>query len=509
MKKYRKVNKMTTEGLQLKKTVMRNRARAKFVGFILLLAVVGFAVAAAILPMLKGTAVTLTIVKFWKGFQKISFKTSESLTKLVVTVLYALMLLGLIVNVFRALGKLKKLNKKKGTKEDGFNHSAYAMHEMGKIFSGSFLIIIMTYFLIYLANKGAQVNGLWLPIVLGAGVVVRLFTGVIGGKIRYFDFEGDELVEQKREVGRFAPFFRNVLQLVGVFAMMYFLLCANGQSPILSQLITKKFVSVSTKNLGTLIVTVAQLVAVLCVFVLAKHATGIAEYSIDGARGSGMKTYRVFSFFVFLAATTAVVAKILFINKNQIDLNLTIVAAIALANFVVEIVMRKLPRDFAEKTGEEGIAIDETKMKGEGDEQANGDETVLYPPVPPVPQIPGMPTMPAPVQGGTNNFVYMVYYPVVMPMIQAQGGVHMLPIALTADNQAKLGLANETLGLPAPVENEEEEEDEQEVVEKKDGPRVEVDCPFCKKRLRVNSGAKYHRCPACDRVFAIRGKAED
>ncbi len=504
MKKYRKVNKMTSEGLQLKKAVMGNRARAKFVGFILLLAVVGFAVAAAILPMLKGTAVTLTVMKLWKGFQKVSLKTSAGLTKLIVTSLYALMLLGLIVNVFRALGKLKMLNKKKGTKEDGFNHSAYAMHDLGKIFSGSFLIIIMTYFLIYLASQTASVNGLWLPIVLGAGVIIRLFTGVIGGKIKYFDFEGEELVEQKREVGRFAPFFRNLLQLAGVFTMMYFLLCANAQTPILSQLITTKFVSVLTKNLGTLIVTVAQVVAVLCVFVLAKHATGIAEYSIDGARGSGMKTYRVFALFTFLATATAIVSKLVILKQTRLDVNLTIVAAIALFGFIVEIIMRKLPRNFAEKqVGEDGIAIDDTKMKGE-EENVNGEETVLYP----LPQLPGMPAVAGlPVQGGATqgngNPVYMVYYPVIMPVLQGHG-VHTLPAAVNPETQVKP--ANETPVLPAP---EEEEEYEQEVVEKKDGPRVEVDCPFCKKRLRVNSGAKYHRCPVCDRVFAIRGKAED
>ncbi len=504
MKKYRKVNKMSSEGLQLKKAVMGNRVRAKFVGFILLLAVVGLAVAVAVLPMLKGTAVTLTITKFWKGFQKVSLKTSEGLTKLIVTGLYTLMLLGLIVNVFRALGKLKMLNKKKGTKEDGFNHSAYAMHDLGKIFSGSLLVIIMTYFLIYLASQGAKVNGFWLAIVLGAGVIIRLFTGVVGGKIKYFDFEGEELVEQKREVGRLAPFVRNVLQLAGVFTMLYFLLCANAQTPIFSQLITTKFVSVLTESLGKLIVTIALAVVVLCVFVLAKHATGIAEYSIDGARGRGMKTYRVFSLFTFLAAATAVVSKLVVLKETKLDVNLTVVAGIALFGFIVEIVMRKLPRDFAEKkVGEEGIAIDDAKMKTE--EQTNGEETVLYP----LPQIPGVPAVAGlPVQGntaqGNGNSVYMVYYPIVMPVLQGHG-VHTQPSAVNPDAQVKP--ANETPSLPAP--EEEKEEYEQEVVKTKDGPRVEVDCPFCKKRLRVNSGAKYHRCPVCDRVFAIRGKSED
>ncbi len=497
MKKYRKVNKMTGEGLQLKKAVTGNRARAKFVGFILLLAVVGFAVATALLPMLKGTAVTLTVTKFWEGFQKMSLKTSEGLTKLVVTGLYGLMLLGLIVNVFRALGKLKMLNKKKGTKEDGFNHSAYAMNDMGKIFSGSFLVTITAYFLIYLASEGVSVNGFWLPIVLGAGVIIRLFTGVIGGKIKYFDFEGEELVEQKREVGRVAPFFRNLLQLAGVFSMMYFLLCANEQAPILSQLITTEFVSVLTDSVGTAIVTIAQVVAVLCVFALAKHATGIAEYGIDGARGSGMKTYRVFALFTFLATATAIVCKFVLLEQTRLDVNLTVVAAIALFGFVVEIVMRKLPREFAEKqVGEEGISLDDAKLKEE-EEQTEDEETVVYP----LAQPSGLPVQGVVAQSNGNP-VHTVYYPVMIPVLQGQG-VYTLPAAVNPETQVKP--ESETHSLPAP----EEEEYEQEVVKKKDGPRVEVDCPFCQKRLRVNSGTKYHRCPICDKVFAIRGKAED
>ncbi len=522
MKKYRKMKKVTVAGLQLKKKVKSNRSRTKFVGLILLLATIALPVAVAILPMLTGAAVSLKIVDFWKAFKSVSFKTNEGLTEFVVATLYGLMLLGLILNVFRSLGKLKDLHKKKGTKTDGFNHSGYAMNAMAKIFSGSFLVTLVTYFLINLLCKDAKVEGYWLVIVLGAGILVHLFAGVVGGKISYFDFEGDQLVEQKREVGRFAPFFRNFLQLAAVFGIMFFLLRANAKSALISQFVSRDVADLFKGDIKTLIVALLQAAAVLCVFVLAKHATGISEYSIDGAHGAGMKTYRVFSFFLFLLAGATVACKYFLLKETKLDVNVIIVAAIALVMFVVELLMRKMPRlpgQVAKKEKESNIYLDEAMANYNETAAMQGDEEFVmndqqanrpaYPPMMPMPPMPPMPVQQANgAQAGKGTqyipYVIQTFYPVMMPPVQqapaqqSAPSVHILPVLNLKGDEVKQ--------LPAPTTEEEEEEVEQ-VVQKVDGPRVEVDCPFCKRKLRVNSGAQHHRCPICDRVFALRGKS--
>ncbi len=559
MKKYRKTKKVTVEGLQLKKRVGRNRGRAKFVGTILLLATIALTVAVAILPMLSGTPVALKATSFWKAFKGMDVKSAEGFTKVVVAGLYGFMLFVLLINVLRSLGKIKKLGKKKGTKTDGFNHSAYAMHDLGKLFSGSFVQILFTYFLINLICKDAKPEGMWLVIVLGAAAVIHLFTGVLGGKISYFDIEDGKVVEQRREVGRFAPFFRNVLQLGAVFAIMYFMLAANAKSTILAQFVTLSVGSVfGGLGMGQLLVSVAQLVAVFCLFILAKHATGITEYNIDGAHGSGMKNFRVFSFFVFLTAGAAVACKFLLTDKT-FDLNWTIVAAVAFVMFIIECIMRKMPKIPGEAkakkekaNSDEHITLDDMsanfvdqpvtkedkkskKNKKEKGKDAQAQSAAVNQPMYPTPA-----PMPAPAPAPAPHYVvhgqsyptqqpaptpypyapYYPYYPVAMPPMQAPQApqapqaqtapaVHILPIVnLQAENQAAATSAAAT--TPAPVAPAQAPAVEQTPVEEQEereaGPRVEVNCPLCGKRLRVNSGAKYHRCPACERVFAIRGK---
>ncbi len=522
MRRYRKVRKEPIKVNPLKKKVTRNRTRAKFVGYILLFAVIALAAAVAILPMLTGGEVTLTAAKFWAGFKGADVKSSEGLTKLIVAALYALMFLGLLVNVFRAIAKLPALHKRKGTKADGFNHSAYAMHELGKIFSGSFVVIILTYFLINLLYKDMEVKGFALPALLGAGVLVHLFTGVVGGKISYFDFEGEHLVEQKREVGRFAPFLRNVFQLAGVFGMLYFLLKSNAKADLINELITKDVVQVFKQDFKTLAGLVANVLVLLCVAVLAKHATAITEYSIDGAQGRGMKVYRIFSFFVFLLAGVTVAWKFLVLKQEPLDIKLLTVAEIALAGFIVELIMRNMPRLPGEKkekevVGDENLLLDDQTEKEKEEVSAATQFTAnATSAMPTMPQ--AMPPVPAqgyalPMQG------YPMQYSMTTAPMQAQGqpqppvGPALLLVPAMQPQTAMPAMAApapmQEVSLPAPVQEEEVEEEEIEQTPAWTGKAVpvELNCPYCGKRLRVNGGAQHHRCPVCDRVFAIRFKA--
>ncbi len=574
MKKYRRTKKVSLEGLQLKKRVGRNRRRAKFVGIILLLATLAVAVAVAILPMLSGAVVTLKITDFWKAFKGVDLKSVDGLTEFVVAVIYGLMLLGVIWNALRAIGKLKKLFRKKGTKKEGFNHSANAMNALGDIFSGSFAVVLVGYFLINIICKDAKVEGYWLLILLGGATFIHLFTSVIGAKICYFDImDENRIVEERRQVGRFAPFFRNVLQLAAVFGIMYFLLQANAKSAILTQFIDPKVADLFKGDINVLIVGLVQVVALLCVFVLAKHATAITEYNIDGTYGHGMKNFRVFSFFTVLTAGGAVVCKKFLLKESAWDTNLLIVAAIALVMFIIELMMRKLPKLPGEKTKKEkkaddSISLDEmanatveeapapapveNKKKSKKEkkaekkamkeaqqaqpqsqvvatlpQQAAGTTQIVCPIPQQVAQTTSTPApqaaQQAPVQVHVQQpqaqpYPYMqpYYYPVAVPQPQVQQqpapapapSVHILPIVnWRPEDTAAQAPAAAPAPVAVPQAPVEEEEEQAEVMERVEGPRVEVNCPNCGKRLRVNSGMPYHRCPACDRVFAIRGKS--
>ncbi len=441
--------------LEMKRRVRKSRARARFVGMILLFAIIGLTVAVALLPMLTGGEVRLTAISFWKVFKKGNAQSGEGLTKLVAAGLYGLLLFVAFVHFVWAFIKLKKLFKNKSKKKDGFNHAAYAMQGLGRLFSRSFSLSVSVYFSICLLYPDAKPTNALL-LLLGAGVLVHLFTGVVGGKVSYFRFEEETLTERKREVGRAIPFFRNVLQLAGVFAMLYFLLQANAKTPFFHHWISRDFVEIFTGNVKRTIVTCAQLATLLCVFVLLTHATGIAEYGIDGARGKGMKIYRVFSLLTFFAVGIAIGGKLL--QKQGWDFFLLTVAGIAFVSFLIEMILRKLPRVPKEE---------EAQAQAEKEAQEIASAPVLF--------------LPTQEESPLQSYAYTSYYPVTMSYAQQPSAPSVRERETTAyvPSQAK------------------QDTERTEIV------RIEVNCPFCGRRLRVNSAIQYHRCPICQRVFAI------
>ncbi len=376
MRKYRKTTALTSRGLYLRKRIARNRSRAKFVGILYLLASIALAATVCLFPLLKHELAALEVMEFWKIFKPATFNgfslsNTDLLYNLAVNGLYALMLLGLIINVLRSLGKLGWLFKKSANKSYGFNRNVYAMEDLGSIFSGSYAVMLVTYFLIAVICKDYggntyEIDEIMLLAVLGGGIFIHLFCGIVGAKTRYYDFNNGEIVEQNRVVGRFAPFFRNLLQLASVFALMYFFLEVTTINVTLPKLLEKGGAAAFVKDIPALIEFAAQVVILLCLFVLAKHATATTEYNFDGVHGSGMKNFRVFSFFIFLLAGGAAAYKYLMVKPAVIDKNLLIVAGIAFGTFVIELIMRKMPRfpvDKKTKNYEEEFTLDDLSFQ--------------------------------------------------------------------------------------------------------------------------------------------------
>ncbi len=377
MKKYRKTTALTSRGLYLRKRIARNRGRAKIIGFLYLLATIALA-GVVCMPLLTHELAALEIMGFWKVFKPANFKgfslsNTRFVYQLAVSGLYALMLLGLFINVLRSLGKLGWLFKKSANKTYGFNRNVYAMEDLGKIFSGSYAVMLFTYFLIAIICKdwnGAtyEIDKIKMLSVLGGGIFIHLFNGIVGAKTRYYDFKEGEIVEETRVVGRFAPFFRNFLQIACVFALMYFYLEFTTLNAIVPSLLAKGGVKEYLSDIPRLIDGAAQVGLILCVAVLLKHATATTEYNFDGIHGAGMKNFRVFCFFTFLIAGGAIGYEYLMVKDAVLEKNLLIMAGIAFAMFVVELIMRSMPRfptDKKSKEYEEEFTIDEISFPKE------------------------------------------------------------------------------------------------------------------------------------------------
>ncbi len=442
MEKYRQSNAFTSKAVYYKKSIDRNRGRAKFVGMIYLLAIIALA-AAACFPLLVQSNTYVGVYgkkAFWRAFTLKSLKAYGSeagFLRLLTAFLYALMLLIVAMNVLRALTKINWLFKRRASKIYGFNRNVYAMEDLGKIFSDSYAAILIFYLLIAVCTGKAAINPLAL-IVVGGGFLVHLFAGIKGAKTGYYDLEDGEIIEQKRLIGRAAPFIRNLLQLLSVYAIIFCFFCVSKLSATIAPALEKGGVSdiLLAKPIG-LIPLGLQALTLLWLLVLIKHATATTEYNINGVEGRGMKVFRVFSFFTFLTAGATVVCRLVFGEATytaiaggweiklvrSIDFGSLIIAGIALFMFIFEIAMRKHPR------------IPEVI------EQILDDE--------------------APVVSG---------------------------------------------GYPhpdSPYANEPEAEEEDVYEEEEPNDWIEVNCPSCNKLVQVSDSAPYHRCPSCGTVFRV------
>ena len=448
MKNYKKKKVPSQQGIHLKKRIAATRGKAEFIGIVYLLAIIAIVAVAAFVPMVQSEQAPLGVLEFWKVYAWSNLKsldTAEKIVQVTNATIYGLMLLGLVINVFKALSKLNWLFKKKGSQTYSFNRNVFAMEDLGEIFSGSFASVIIFHFIIYLICGSMTI--LWPTyVVLGAGIFFHFFCGMIGGTASYFDKDArGNLVEKKRLIGLFAPFFRNLLQLISVAAMIFFFAKASDLHTCIAPLLEKGgFQNYVLPNWMGFLSIALQILTVIWIIVLLTHATNITEFSIEGTEAAGMKNFRVFAFFTFLTAGGTVVCKFIFGQAafvmaeqgtivelvKSVDYNSIIIAAIALVMFIIELIMTNMPRI------PDGMEEEETDY--EDDDEPGPYSMYAFEGVPP-------------------------YLPPMMAEFE--------------DNSAW-------------------------------GENVtELDCPICSKRLRIHTKAQYHRCPSCGKVFETSTKA--
>ncbi len=376
MREYRREGAPASKNSYLRRRIACNRARAKFVGILYLFASVALAVVVCT-PLFTGELASLQITKFWKVFKpsvlkQVSLANVELLYEVIATGLYLLMLMGVFNNAVRSFKKLGWLFKKSANSNQGFNRNVYAMEDLGKIFSGSYVVVLLTYFFIAILCKdwkgGVAFDAVKFFTLFSGSTLVHLFNGVVGANTRYYDVNEGEIVEETRAVGRFAPFLRNLLQLASAVALAYFYLRFSTLHTMLPELFkeggAKSFLGKPSRFINLL----AQTGILLCLCVLFKHATATTEYNFDGVHGAGMRNFRIFSFCIFLLAGGKIIYDFFMFNRWKADENLLIILCVALAMGVIEWIMREMPKppmDKKSKEYEEEFTLDEISFARE------------------------------------------------------------------------------------------------------------------------------------------------
>lgn len=402
MKKYRIKGLPTQQNSTLKNRIAKARGRAKWIGVVYLAASL-FVLIAACFPMMKSSYVKVGLAAVWREFTLSSFKsmsTAVNILPFLLALLYIGMLILLVVMFVRALWGIGGLFKRKANKKYGFNLNVNAMQGMGKVFSDMFSFVLGVYFVIFVLS-GIENNGRLTPffyVFVGICLTVHFLCGLRGGKASYFDVdENGQMVERRRRVGRIAPFCRNLVQIAGVFLMAYLFLKTSRIHECIEAMLKKDvWVNHFLKNVVSFASLLLQFVTGISLLVLLKHATGTSEFDMEGTQASGMKNYRVFAFFIFLASGATFFYRELFGEVNLYydavkemtfitiskwtDQTSLILAGLGLAMFIFEVIMRNYPRERVAtdaKTDGETAETQTDETPSEKDEHGGGNQDAV------------------------------------------------------------------------------------------------------------------------------------
>lgn len=370
MVRGRKVRTQSQKYAYIKSRISKAQGKAKGVGLLYLLGLVAI-VALACLSLVtykvsdEADVLTFSVPKLIQVVKTAIAEKALNLPsyEIVGLVIYAVLLVVLVINLIRAFVKLGWLFKKKASRLYGVNRNMYAMDDMGKIFSASFSWVIVAQVAMMLLYKINSVET-FAYVFLGVGLFFHFVCGLAGGNVSVFSTEEGSIVEVKREVGRFSPFVRNVLQLVAVAAILYFVVSANWLGEV-----SGVYMNVGNTHIGkanaeviwqvALVYVWACIIPAICVLIMLltfgmlRHATGTREFDMEGAATPGRKRFLVCSIFTALMAV-AVFAVQKFVQPEAAITesfmnSVWIVGGIALAMTIIELFLVKCPRTKEEK----------------------------------------------------------------------------------------------------------------------------------------------------------------
>ena len=320
----------------MKRRISKMQRRAKGLGLLYLLGTVALAAL---------TVLALVMGQFWNPIlalftaEDLMVALGENAPAVFGAVVNALLVLAMVVNVVKSLTKLGWLFKKKASRAHGFNRNMYAMDDMGKIFARTFSGIIVARFVV-----GMLAGGMVLEptsyLMVGAGLVIYVFCGLLAGNVSVFSTENG-LVEEKREIGNFVPFVRTLVQ-VAVAGVL--LVLTMGFAPAFSAAVTMLVVDMNAFLADPMMIAnVILVVAVVLNCFMVRRALNNVEFDPEGpeARGKGM--------FLFLSVVGLLVAVAAYFLGKQPTLT---IAAVALVSVVFEACTVKCPKEPKENLDE-------------------------------------------------------------------------------------------------------------------------------------------------------------
>ena len=353
------MKRIKSKAFLVKKRIKKVQRKAKWTGILYLIGTIVLAAFGLMFNMIDNSAVagesgSMPIMNVINGFSALSAdgKLAQLTTshfvflEVVALAIYLVMALVLVVNVFRAFGKLGWLFKRRASYANGFNRNAYAMDDISKRFSSSLFWLIAGNLLLFLlpypsdvnqvADKAVSSMGL---IALIAGLAMRVLFGLSEGKVTLFT-TGDKVEEEAREFGMGAFFLRSLVQIVIGFAVVYLLapLTNFGGNGVLGKLIAETPDTAAALELTSLVPFAVEAIVWLFVLALIKRITSATEFNRDGMEAAGIKKFRVLSIFTALFVVVFAVLPMIGFGAAEAGLNtgLLIVAAVAIVGAIID-----------------------------------------------------------------------------------------------------------------------------------------------------------------------------
>ncbi|MBQ8427922.1 MAG: hypothetical protein IJX18_01560, partial [Clostridia bacterium] len=252
----------------------------------------------------------------------------------------------------------------------------------------------------------------------------------------------------------------------------------------------------------------------ICHFMLALviHATDTTEWHREGSKARGMKTCRIFSMLTFLFALAYNVTH-LYLNLahgvTEVSTQMIFVAVIALALFVEECCMAKLPSIKKKYQKAESVeSIDEESAESVELDGLQKLEVLpanyKYVDAPAVYMQPnGSPILVMPAMEVAEDEEEVPSLKVATPMGENALAKENYKIALKAKWMARAKGSPEEEEEALPLKKPSDEKDNLEL-----GAEKKVKCPFCKTIVLAQEGAPAYECPECGEKFSFKKESK-
>ena len=270
--------------------------------------------------------------------------TAELVSSIIASGLYALILVFGLINVIVSCTKLSWLGKKKASKVYGFNRPEYGMEDLGRSFSNTFHAVVFLGLVAYMFY-GATAITTWGLLAVAGGLFVHFVAGFVGGSVSLFVIE-DKVYEEKRLYGGFSVFLRNLFQIAAVAGISYALVQLGGIKDFTLMMLASGYADPMA-----MIYPICQVLVLVWLLFLSKHALNITEFDHDGPKAKGMKNFTVFSLITALTMAGGLVVEIFVRQTIALDATIieapqlwsVMIAAIGLVMFIIQLIMHKFP----------------------------------------------------------------------------------------------------------------------------------------------------------------------